>query len=148
MCYDEVMEMKRNVQIDVDSANIARIVPLRLSNVGITKISKELKLTQHYVSKIVDSDEFKLKLRETADEMSVQAINTWKVSISNLVPKAVEVLKTALDKDDLEAVKLVVRSLGIEKQETQVQQGNITVVMPDYSKQVEAEVSDGTIIDV
>lgn len=139
----------KNIQVEVDSANITRIVPLRLSNVGITKIAKELKLTQHYVSRILDSDEFKLKLRETADEMSVQAISTWKVNISHLVPKAVEVLKTALDKDDLEAVKLVVRSLGIEKQEANVQQGNITVVMPDFTpKQVQSEVEDGTIIDV
>lgn len=143
------MMKNKNIQVEVDSANITRIVPLRLSNVGITKIAKELKLTQHYVSRILDSDEFKLKLRETADEMSVQAISTWKVNISHLVPKAVEVLKTALDKDDLEAVKLVVRSLGIEKQEANVQQGNITVVMPDFTpKQVQSEVEDGTIIDV
>lgn len=136
---------RKDVQIDIDAANIARIAPLRLSNVGIIKIATELKLTKHYVTRILDTAEFRAKIREISDEMTSQAVNTWKASISALVPEAIGVLKNSLAEGDLEAVKLVVRSLGIEKQETQVQQGNITVVLPDFSesiKQVKNEVID------
>lgn len=128
------MAKRKNVQLDIDAANISRIVPLRLANVGINKISKELNLTGHYVTKILDTPEFRAKLRDVADEATALAANSWKNSISNLVPEAVEVLKQALEKGDLEAVKLIVRSLGIEKQEAHVQQGNITVVLPDFSE--------------
>lgn len=134
--------MSKDIQVNVDEANISRIAPLRLANVGINKIAEQLKLTKHYVTKIVNSSEFSAKLREISDDMTSQAANSWKASISNLVPQAVDVLKQALEKGDLEAVKLIVRSLGVEKQENQVQQGNITVVLPDFndSKQVTSEV--------
>lgn len=136
--------MSKDIQVNVDEANISRIAPLRLANVGINKIAEQLKLTKHYVTKIVNSSEFSAKLREISDDMTSQAANSWKASISNLVPEAVGVLKQALEKGDLEAVKLIVRSLGVEKQETQVSQGNITVVLPDFndSKQVTSEVID------
>lgn len=137
--------MAKDIQLDIDAANISRIAPLRLANVGINRIAEELKLTKHYVTKIVNSQEFTAKLREVAEEATSQAANSWKASISNLVPEAISVLKQALEKGDLEAVKLIVRSLGVEKQETQVQQGNITVVLPDFntdSKQVNSEVID------
>lgn len=134
--------MAKAIQIDIDAANIARIAPLRLANVGINKIAKELKLSNHYVTKILDTGEFRTKLRDIADEATSLATNSWKNSVANLVPEAVEVLKQALEKGDLEAVKLIVRSLGIEKQEATVQQGNITVVLPDFNepKHVDIEV--------
>lgn len=136
--------MAKTIQLDIDVANIARIAPLRLANIGINKIAKELKLSNHYVTRILDTSEFRTKLRDIADEATSLATNSWKNSVANLVPEAVNVLKQALEKGDLEAVKLIVRSLGIEKQETAVQQGNITVVLPDYSetKQIDIEVKE------
>lgn len=140
--------MSKDIQLNVDEANISRIAPLRLANIGINKIAEQLKLTKHYVTKIVNSSEFSAKLREISDDMTSQAANSWKASISNLVPQAVDVLKQALKKGDLEAVKLIVRSLGVEKQETQVQQGNIQVILPDFSnsnnnlKDIDIEVTD------
>lgn len=140
--------MAKDIQVNVDEANISRIAPLRLANIGINKIAEQLKLTKHYVTKIVNSSEFSAKLREISDDMTSQAANSWKASISNLVPQAVDVLKQALKKGDLEAVKLIVRSLGVEKQETQVQQGNIQVILPDFSnsnnnlKDIDIEVTD------
>lgn len=140
--------MAKDIQVNVDEANISRIAPLRLANIGINKIAEQLKLTKHYVTKIVNSSEFSTKLREISDDMTSQAANSWKASISNLVPQAVDVLKQALEKGDLEAVKLIVRSLGVEKQETQVQQGNIQVILPDFSnsnnnlKDIDIEVTD------
>lgn len=136
---------RKNVQLDIDSANIARIAPLRLSNVGINKIAKELSLTGHYVSKILDTPEFRSKLAEIAEEASHHAVSSWKHSVASLVPEAIEVLKVALQDNNLEAVKLVMKSLGIEKQETQVQEGNITVILPSSVKEpkyVETEQSD------
>lgn len=137
--------MAKDIQVNVDEANISRIAPLRLANVGINKIAEQLKLTKHYVTKIVNSSEFSAKLREISDDMTSQAANSWKASISNLVPEAVGVLKQALEKGDLEAVKLIVRSLGVEKSEPAVSQGNITVVLPDFNsneKHVSSEVID------
>lgn len=138
------MPKRKDVQLDVDSANIARIAPLRLANTGINKIAKELNLTGHYVSKILDTVEFRTALSTIAEEASNHAVSSWKHSVAQLVPEAIEVLKVALADNDLEAVKLVMKSLGIEKQEANVQEGNITVVLPSGTdfKQVTSEVID------
>lgn len=138
------MAKRKDVQLDVDSANIARIAPLRLANSGINKIAKELNLTGHYVSKIIDTVEFRTALSAIAEEASTHAISSWKHSVAQLVPEAIEVLKASLADNDLEAVKLVMKSLGIEKQEMQVQDSNITVVLPGGAdfKQVTSEVID------
>lgn len=111
-----------------------QVVTLKLNNVSTKDIANQLKTTQYSIKKIIDSEEFRLHLRELSDRLVDTAANTWKASISELVVEAKRVLKDKLAENDLEAVKIVVRSLGVEKQESVVQQGNIQVILPDYTQ--------------
>lgn len=118
----------------IHDAQVSSVVSLKLNNVTVKEIAKQLHLTQYAVTKIIDSEEFRLQLRELSDRVVDTAANTWKATISELVGEAKRVLKEKLAENDLEAVKIVVRSLGVEKQEQQIQQGNIQVILPDYTK--------------
>lgn len=111
-----------------------QVVSLKIANVSIKDIATQLKLSQYAVRNIIDSDLFRLQLRDLSDRLVDTAANTWKASISELVVEAKRVLKDKLAENDLEAVKIVVRSLGVEKQESVVQQGNIQVILPDYTQ--------------
>lgn len=114
-------------------AQTKQIVTLRLANVSIKDIATQMKMTQYAVRKAIDTEEFRLQLREISDKLVDTAANTWKAGISDLIGEAHRVLRQKLQDNDLEAVKVIVRSLGVEKQESVVQQGNIQVIMPDYA---------------
>lgn len=119
----------------------ARLVAIYKSQQMSNKaIADTMSMSQHAVAKIINSEEFRTELRTITDEAVDLAANTWKRSISELVIEAKRVLIARLKADDLEAVKLIVRSLGVEKNEQQIQQGNITVVLPNLDEPKTIEV--------
>lgn len=119
----ELLEEVRNRQI----------ASLLIGGATMKSTAKELGLSTSGLSKITDTEEFRAVLREVSDKLLVNAANTWKASVSELVGQSIKVLKAKLDENDLEAVKLVVRSLGVEKQAEVPQSGSIQIVLPDYN---------------
>lgn len=117
------------------------IATMAISGMGIQTIAKELKLTRYNVKKTMDKDSFRSLLREIADKMVANAANVWKAAMEDRISEALRVLDKKLKDNDLEAVKIIIKSVGIDKQETAQQSSNLTVVLPDFKqKEVQAEV--------
>lgn len=121
-----------------------QLASLLVSGLSVSAAAKEIKLSAAQAHRIMETEEFRAALREISDKLLANSANTWKAAISQLVTKSIEVLKNKLDQNDLEAVKLVVRSLGVEKQAEAPMQGNISIILPDYSqpKHVDIDVSN------
>lgn len=127
----------------IEEAQHKRIATLLIAGGTRTGIAKELGCTKYHVDKVMRSEEFKLYLKELSDECVNTALNTWKSSMSDLIPEALSVLKHHLKEKNLEGVKLVMKAIGAEKQEQAVQSSAITVVLPNLEepKPVDIEVT-------
>lgn len=103
-----------------------------LSLVGTThlQIASALNISLHRVKIIMKTPEFKQYLQEISDEAMSAAKQIIRKRFSDLAPKAVAVITRKLEEDDLEAVKLVLKGIGIEQDTSQVQDTNIVVQLP------------------
>ncbi len=100
-------------------------------NMPATKIASELGISRFQVKRITDSDFFKNLIETTAETTMQVAVNQARHSISQLLTQAVRTIKYHLDKNSLEAAKLVLKSTGIDQgEEKQQSDTNLTVVLP------------------
>lgn len=124
----------------LDDIRHKQIASLLIGGAKMKDVSKEIGLSLTQLGRVTDTEEFRAVLREVSDKLLANAANTWKASVSELVGQSVKVLKAKLDQNDLEAVKLIVRTLGVEKQVEAPQSGTLQIVLPDYNQPKTIEV--------
>jgi hypothetical protein len=92
--------------------------------------------------KILKSEEYRTALTELSDEATKEAVATFKASMAELIHEAHRVIREQLKENNLEAVKLVMKGIGVEQVVENQQQSNIQVILPDYNqaKPVDVEV--------
>lgn len=93
-------------------------------------IAKELGISRFQVKRIVDSEYFRKMLEERSDADMQVAITQAKHAMSRCLHEAVRVIKHHLDKNSLDAAKMVLRSQGLEQMEERPTDTSITVVLP------------------
>lgn len=113
------------------------IAAMLISGKSVSAIAEEMGLSRSAVNKITKTPEFKAHLQDISDSMVSTAVNTWKSSMSGLISKAMTVVERKLEEGELEAVKLVMKSIGVEKQVETQQQGAIQIVLPNYHGKAE-----------
>lgn len=134
-------EIKEALEL-VEDVLHKRIAALLVSGCSVNAIAKELGVNRNRVAKAMQTEEFKAYLKELSEQSVELALNTWRASMQKLIPEAIDVIRVGLKRNNLEAVKIVMKSIGAEKQQEQVQSGSVTVVLPDLTqpKDIEVEV--------
>lgn len=109
----------------------SKISVMAIAGNNVTDIAKSLNLSTYKIGRIMSTDGYKTHLKDLTEEVVSGAANTFKSQVAALAQDAIRVLKKNLDSGELEAVKLITRILGVEKQSEAVQNSNLTVVFPD-----------------
>lgn len=129
----------------VEETRAKQVAALSVAGLSQDDMSKELGISKRQVRKILVTDEFKAAVKEIGDEAVRVAVQIIRTRTARLADKATVQLEKALNKGDLEAVKLVYKTAGIfdsiEKQPAG--DTNLTVVLPGASKEVKADVVEG-----
>lgn len=124
-----------DIQKPITDAFLKQVVALALSGKSQNAISHELKVSRRQVRKVYETEEFKTMVEDVGDD----AIRTAKVYIrqefSKLSKEVVRVLAARLKKDDLEAVKVALKTMGLDQIEAEDggPQG-LTVILGSSSK--------------
>ena len=118
----------------LQEARYKQVAQMLIAGRGISAIAKEFGVHPRKIREIISGDELKTYLKEQADMMVSAAANTWKSAMQDRVPVALEALDKLLKKGDAEGIKIVMRSLGVDKlQEGPQQAQNIQVILPNTS---------------
>lgn len=138
----------KEVEALVKESKTKILASLTLSGIKNEDAAKQLNISVYAVRKIQESDAFKSELRSLTDDMVKTAATTWKGSMNRLIPKALAALEKGLEAGKLDAVKLVMTTLAVDKHETgQTQDAVVQVVLPNYQpkdeKNVDIEVKKG-----
>ncbi len=120
---------------DVIADSKAKVVAsMLITGSTYVAISKHLGITRFALVKLMKTEEFREQLAVMSDQMVTTAANTWRGMMQELVPLAHTALKKALERGDLKGVEIIIKSLGIDKQTAQVQQGTLQVILPEFNK--------------
>lgn len=133
--------MKGDLAEAMDDSQAKIVASYMLQGHTILEIAEKTGLTKHRVEKLYKSDELKKHLSTISDQLVSVAASTWKGALMERIPKALAVIDKKLNEGDLEAVKIIVKSLGIDKQENPDRGGSLTVVLPEFKreKDIDAE---------
>lgn len=134
----------RDVLQTISDSQLKILAQLKLTGIKNEDAAKQLGLTVYQIRKMEEKEEFKDLIRELSEQMVKEAVNTWKGSVSKLIPKALAALEKNLDLGKIEAVKVVMSSIGLDKVENQNSGGTLQVILPDYTKvekKVDVEIS-------
>jgi hypothetical protein len=121
----------------VEEAFHKQIASLMISGLKPSEIAKQLNTTTYKISRVLKTDEFKDHLKEVTEVLVATAANTWKSAMQERISDSIKVIDHHLKNNNLEAVKLVMKSVGIEKTEQQIQSGALTIVLPGQSAEKE-----------
>lgn len=106
------------------------------------EIARQFNLSHHAVAKILKSDEYNLIKDRLSDAVIAPALKQAKISLSALLKQAIKVVKKHLEEDNLEAAKLVFKSMGIGDKEDEKGDTAITVILPgsEAPKEVQSDI--------
>lgn len=117
-----------------EEAQHKKVAVMLIAGSKVSEIARELKTTTYKINNIMKTDVFKDHLKDVTDKLVTTAANSWKSAMADRVSEAMRVIDFHLKQNDLEAVKLIVRTLGIESAvKGPEQQANLTVVLPDFN---------------
>jgi hypothetical protein len=133
----------RPTQIYTDEVLVRQVVALALLNKTRVEMAKELNVHHATIGKIVNSDKFKELIAEVGDEALTQAKTYVRVQMGRLVTDAVNVIKKNLKEGNLEAAKVVFKTVGLDNEENRVGETNLTVVLPGADEKPTIEVDSG-----
>ena len=97
---------------------------------SVLALSKELGLSRWATKKMVDSQEFKDLITTLSETELLPLIQEMRKNVANLGKKAIKVLELHLNEGNLEAVKIVFKSMGLAETEMKQSDTNLTVVLP------------------
>lgn len=114
-----------------------KLAALLISNpsMRISQICKETGLSRYEVNKVLKNDAFQDLLQDTGGKELMSVVDKAKAKLSRLVDKAIAVVEKRLDKDDLEAAKMVFKATGIEKSEEKPVDTSINLILPGASNE-------------
>lgn len=119
----------------IESTLVDRVAALNIAGISIRNIAKELNITPYRVTKLMNGDEFRQKLKEISDKFVGNAANAFKAALSERIPEALRVIDARLKINDLQAVQLIAKAIGVDKADnTQQQTGTIQVILPESPK--------------
>jgi fatty acid-binding protein DegV len=122
-----------------------QIAQLLIAGRSVKAISQELKVSNNKVRAVLATDDLKNYLKEQTEHMVSTAANTWRSSMQARIPAALKALDKLIKKGDAEGIKILLRSLGVDKVQEQTQQAqSITVVLPNTEPK-DIEVGNGNI---
>lgn len=124
----------REVLQTVAESQLKILAQLKLTNVSNEEAAKQLNMTNHQVRKLQEKPEFQDEIRAIADDMVKTSALIWKGAMGKLIPKALSVLESNLNKDKLEAVKIILTSIGLDKVESTASSGTVQVILPNFAK--------------
>jgi hypothetical protein len=114
-----------------------------LAGTGMSQrdMAKECNITPYQVKRIMNSDHFKELVTKIGDTYLEDAKNKWNVGVSKLMDKCLTVLRNRLDNNDLEAVKVAIKSIGIGNETQSTGDTNLTVVLPSTKEENEIPIT-------
>ncbi len=126
--------------------NEQEIALLELEGCTARQISERTGLTTYQVRKIQGSESYKATVQKFQKEVFDASIQKLRSKFSKMVDKVVSVVEHHLDENNLEAVKVFGKFIGVEKEEKATGDTNISLVLPGSSaaKFVKAGVKDGS----
>jgi len=112
-----------------------------ISDLGMTQkdMAKELGITPFQVSRLLKTDDYKEIVTKLGDTYLEDAKSKWSQSCAKLLERCVTVIKNRLEEDDLDAVKIVLKSLSIGNEETKVGDTSINLILPTGAQDVALE---------
>lgn len=118
-----------------------------------TKIANMLGMTPKALDKMIHSEDFRGFMQEYSSSLVNAAANTWKAAMLDRIPDALKVLDKHLKDRNLEAVKVVMKSVGLDKVQPEAQANTaITVVLPGQEPAIEvkndSQISEGEYVEV
>lgn len=125
----------KEVTETIEESKSKLIATLAFSGLTTTEIAAKVDMSEYRVSRLMKEPEFKALLKASAEDMIADSANIWKGAMWKLIPKALKVIEKALDEGELEAVKLVMKSVGVEKTEVAPSGGTLQVILPDYKSE-------------
>ncbi len=129
----------------IRETQIQQVAHMLMAGNIVRDIAAATGLSTQQVNKMTAKDDFKAYLREYSEKMVATAANTWKGAMMERIPIALKALDKSLKAGDLEAVKIMMRTLGVDKLPEQSQQAqSLQIILPDYNntKVVEVEKND------
>ncbi len=125
-------------------AVMKQVASLAAAGTSQNQIAEQLGLNKHQVKKILSTPACKKLITEVGDTAMSTAISVIKNRTAGLVDKALKALECSLDEGELEAVKLVFKTVGVLDAVDKPQgETNITIVAPGaaikHDTPVEAE---------
>lgn len=119
-----------SIEEAMSEATIKQAAAMAASGATKYKVQKLLRLSQYQVSRIWKDEQFKKLLADIGDEAVLNAKATTKADLARLAKKAVMALEANLDKKNLQAAIVVLRSLGLEtSKDDDNKEGGFTLVL-------------------
>lgn len=112
-----------------------QIILLNLSGVKQIDIAQKLSLEPMTVNKVVNHPQVKDYIREIAEHKVAEALAVLKTESARLIRKAMQVLEAKLDEGDLEAVKVVIKTISPKDDAVLVGDTTIQVIMPGVKRE-------------
>jgi hypothetical protein len=114
----------------ITEAQVETVVSLSLLNTPLDQIVAETGLSRYMVNKLINSDKFKDTLKERTDEAVSTAKSTLKAAITSRMPAIISVIDHHLKEKNLEAVKVLLKAIGMEQTESNQGPTNIQITLP------------------
>lgn len=121
-----------------DEVLAAKMAALTVANPAISKasIAKQLSVGPNVVNRILNSEGYRALLANMTREQIAPILAKVKTDIYNLGVEAVRVLRERLAENDLEAAKVVLRTMAVDLPQENQGDTNITVVVPGAINEV------------
>lgn len=114
----------------------------------ITQIAASLGISKYHVKRIMQTPKFKAVIKDIGDEAVTNAKQVIRSKTGELAQEVSRVLKERLEDNDLEAVKVALKIIGFDSQETERGDTNIVVQLPGIQeKTVTAEFKEVEVTD-
>lgn len=129
----------------IDDFFIKQVAAATLVDPTILGLSQKFNVSRRQIRNVMEDPRFKQELDRMGDEALKPAINIVRKDMIKLAKKAVKVVESNLDDDNLEAAKLVFKVLGVDQMEEKPNDTNLTVILPGSVKQetvIESEAVD------
>lgn len=125
----------------MNSHIIPNVVAMVVAGCSVHEIARDQNMNRTTVRKIMASHRFRELLEKTSESTLKSAVAQARSGMARLVTESLRVIENKLKEDSLEAVKIVMKGLGVEKEEGAVQDTNLTVILPG-AKETSIEVSN------
>jgi hypothetical protein len=120
--------VKRSVT-DINDALIKRVAAMASLGASKNKMQKTIGLTPFILDKVMNMELYKTTLNDISDELVNNAKQLTKNQLAKLSEEAVRVIAANLDKDNLRAAELVLKSMGIDGANEESKGGGFQLVL-------------------